>query len=138
MINKGFNIYFSSCIKAALLPHLKNAFSWETKTLVDLKSPKFSEIFHLSIPEHKVQDKTLQVNVWSKHDIFGDECLVSLISFNTVKAVSTELSINWMESCLHCSLKYSPNEGSLGKFNLKIKRTIIYSEHKNWSQGDSV
>lgn len=93
------------CIKAALLPHLKNAFSWETKTLVDLKSPKFSEIFHLSIPEHKVQDKTLQVNVWSKHDIFGDECLgcvqVSLADFDP-KLISTRwynvLSFKFMQA----------------------------------------
>ncbi|VDI70705.1 protein KIBRA [Mytilus galloprovincialis] len=73
-------------IKAALLPHLKNASVWETKPLADLKGPKFSETFHLTIPEHKVRDKTLQVNVWSKHDIFGDECLgcvqVSLADFD--------------------------------------------------------
>ena len=88
-IPPGLIVFFFSCIKAALLPHLKNAFLWETKPLVDLKSPKFSEIFHLTIPEHKVQDKTLQVNVWSKHDIFGDECLVSLISLNAMIPVST-------------------------------------------------
>lgn len=78
------NFYFLSnrYIKAALLPHLKNASVWETKPLADLKGPKFSETFHLTIPEHKVRDKTLQVNVWSKHDIFGDECLVSIFFIN--------------------------------------------------------
>lgn len=68
--------FCSRFIKAALLPHLKKASTWETKLIADLNSPKFFETFYTSIPEHKVRDKTLQVNLWSKHDIH-EECLVS-------------------------------------------------------------
>ena len=62
------------CVKAALLPHL-NA-SWETKPSGDLKNPKFAEVFRVAIPEHKLLAKTLQVNLWSQHDIMGEKCLV--------------------------------------------------------------
>lgn len=71
-------------IKAALLPNM-NA-SLETKFSTELENPKFSEVFRVPVPEHKLMNKTLQVNVWSCHEKIGEECLgcaqVSLADFD--------------------------------------------------------
>ncbi|XP_035825058.1 protein KIBRA isoform X1 [Aplysia californica] len=72
------------CIKAALLPN--QTMCWETQPLPELRSPKFSEMFRVSIPEHKLFSKTLQVHVWSLSAEKGEECLgcaqVSLAEFD--------------------------------------------------------
>lgn len=63
------------CIKAALLPNIKNA-SWTTKATTELKHPKFCEEFRVSIAEQLLINKTLQVQIWS---LPYQECLVSTI-----------------------------------------------------------
>ncbi|XP_062572107.1 protein WWC2-like isoform X1 [Saccostrea cucullata] len=92
------------CIKAALLPNIKNA-SWTTKALSDLKHPKFCEEFRISIPEQLLINKTLQVQIWSLNNQQGSECLgcaqVSLADFDP-KSVSQKwynvLSFKFMQS----------------------------------------
>ncbi|XP_055893244.1 protein WWC2-like [Biomphalaria glabrata] len=91
------------CIKAALLPS-QNVFL-KTKPLCDVKSPKFSEVFRVSIPEHSLYSKTLQVHVWSIGQEKKEECLgcaqVSLADFDP-KSVSLRwynvLSFRFMQS----------------------------------------
>ncbi|KAH9513964.1 Protein wwc2 [Bulinus truncatus] len=91
------------CIKAALLPSQNVCL--ETKPLPDLKSPKFSEMFCVTIPEHKLYSKTLQVHVWSISSDKKEECLgcaqVSLADFDP-KSVSLRwynvLSFRFMQS----------------------------------------
>ncbi|XP_076467518.1 protein WWC2-like isoform X2 [Babylonia areolata] len=72
------------CIKVAVVPSV--AVSWTTKPVSELKAPKFSEVFAVTLPEHRLYTNTLQLNVWSLHAM-GDECLgcaqVSLADFNT-------------------------------------------------------
>ncbi|XP_059174838.1 protein KIBRA-like isoform X2 [Physella acuta] len=79
-------------IKAALLPIQTSCMS--TKPLADTKSPKFSETFSFSIPEHKLYSKTLQVHVWSLSPEKKEECLgcaqVSLADFDPLS-----VSIHW-------------------------------------------
>ncbi|CAL1530897.1 unnamed protein product [Lymnaea stagnalis] len=95
----------SVCIKAALLPNQNVCL--ETKPVSDLKSPKFSEMFRVSIPEHKLYSKTLQVHVWSLSLERKEECLgcaqVSLADFDP-KSVSVRwynvLSFRFMQSDL--------------------------------------
>lgn len=89
------------CIKAALLPNIKNA-SWTTKATTELKHPKFCEEFRVSIAEQLLINKTLQVQIWS---LPYQECLgcaqVSLADFDP-KSVSQKwynvLSFKFMQS----------------------------------------
>lgn len=71
----GKNELCCRCIKAALLPNIKNA-SWTTKSTTELKHPKFCEEFRVSIAEQLLINKTLQVQIWS---LPYQECLVSTI-----------------------------------------------------------
>ena len=64
------------CIKVAVVPSVN--VSWATKPLSELKAPKFSEVFAVTLLEHRLYTNTLQLNVWSLHDVLGDECLVSV------------------------------------------------------------
>ncbi|XP_070197385.1 protein WWC2-like isoform X2 [Littorina saxatilis] len=72
------------CIKVAVVPSVN--VSWATKPLSELKAPKFSEVFAVTLLEHRLYTNTLQLNVWSLHEVLGDECLgcaqVSLADFN--------------------------------------------------------
>ena len=65
------------CIKVAVVPSVN--VSWATKPLSELKAPKFSEVFAVTLLEHRLYTNTLQLNVWSLHDVLGDECLVSVV-----------------------------------------------------------
>ena len=65
------------CIKVAVVPSV--SVSWATKPVSELKAPKFSEVFAVTLPEHRLYTNTLQLNVWSFHEIIGDECLVSTV-----------------------------------------------------------
>ncbi|KAK3100597.1 hypothetical protein FSP39_022334 [Pinctada imbricata] len=79
-------------IKAALLPSIDTF--WETQPLSELKNPRFGEIFRATIPEHRLMSKTLQVHIWSLHELAGKECLgcaqVSLADFDP-----KHLSVRW-------------------------------------------
>lgn len=63
-----------SCIKVAVVPSMTG--SWATKPISELKAPKFSEVFRVTLAEYHLYANTLQLNVWSLHDLQGDECLV--------------------------------------------------------------
>ncbi|XP_053398838.1 protein KIBRA-like isoform X2 [Mercenaria mercenaria] len=78
------------CIKAALLPNPD--MSWVTEPSSDLKNPKFSELFRISIPQRILFTKTLQVNIWCLQDNRPDECFgcasVSLADFDPKDVIS--------------------------------------------------
>ncbi|PVD34256.1 hypothetical protein C0Q70_05524 [Pomacea canaliculata] len=64
------------CIKVAVVPSVN--VSWATKLVSDLKAPKFVEVFHVSLAEHRLYSNSIQLNVWSVHEVQGDECLADL------------------------------------------------------------
>ncbi|XP_060062647.1 protein WWC2-like isoform X2 [Ylistrum balloti] len=72
-------------IKAALLPQNMDLM-WETQPSSDLKHPSFCQAFRTKVAKSKLQNKTLQVHVWSLHQELGKECLgcaqVSLADFD--------------------------------------------------------
>lgn len=80
------------CIKAALLPNPEA--SWETAPSNDIKNPRFSEVFRITIPEKKLFTKTLQVNIWCLQQNRQDECAgcasVSLADFD-----AKDVTVRW-------------------------------------------
>nr|KAG5690001.1 hypothetical protein BaRGS_007303 [Batillaria attramentaria] len=61
------------CIKVAVVPSVN--VSWATKPVSELKAPKFAEVFAVTLAEHRLYTNTIQLNVWSLHEVLGDECL---------------------------------------------------------------
>lgn len=80
------------CIKVAVVPSVN--VSWATKPVSELKAPKFAEVFAVTLAEHRLYTNTIQLNVWSMHEVKGDECLgcaqVSLADFD-----SGSVSLRW-------------------------------------------
>ncbi|KAK7474264.1 hypothetical protein BaRGS_00034507 [Batillaria attramentaria] len=80
------------CIKVAVVPSVN--VSWATKPVSELKAPKFAEVFAVTLAEHRLYTNTIQLNVWSLHEVLGDECLgcaqVSLADFDP-----RNVSVRW-------------------------------------------
>ncbi|KAL4231016.1 regulation of hippo signaling [Mactra antiquata] len=91
------------CIKAALLPNPET--SWVTEPTADVKNPKFSQLFLISIPQRYLLTKTLQVNIFCLQNGRNDECYgcasVSLADFDHREGVSLKwynvLSFKFMQ-----------------------------------------
>lgn len=121
------------CIKAALLPNPD--MSWVTAPSSDLKNPKFSELFRISIPQRILFTKTLQVNIWCLQENHPDECFgcasVSLADFDPKDVIS----IRWYNVL---SFKFMQPDMNTVQSNPTTTTTSVPSKKSSTSSSDTV
>ncbi|KAK9886964.1 hypothetical protein WA026_019222 [Henosepilachna vigintioctopunctata] len=137
------------CIKTALLPpNTPYPSVYCTALVKDLKKPTFGEVFNIPVPANKINNKTLQVNVWNVIEGQQEKCVgcaqVSLADFNPqtisqrwYNILSLQLFNPSIKSChakQESDLSSSKSEGDLSNRLLGLKEessddsTIISSQ----------